>query len=179
MKTITTSDDCLLCRECCKFPEEKRYFAPLFTAEEKETALRLGVGEHPSFHPHRGSASVYQVELQPSQQQAGLFVCPFLAEATNRCRIYPHHPFDCRIWPFLITRSRDGRSIHLVRFGGQDCPGLARLSAAELAAYVRYITAFVTRPSFLRFLRAHPELIWEEQDGSEHVADLTAALLDG
>ena len=97
---------------------------------------------------------------------------------SNLCHIYNHEPFDCRIWPFLITKSQDGQSIHLVYFTRENCPSLGCINREEFEAYRRYIMDYVMTPEFLKLLHAHEALIWDWQEGTRFVADLTEKVKD-
>ena len=179
MKTVTRSEDCVVCKDCCKFRKEKLYFAPLFTDDELD-ALRKRLPDErplPAFHRQRDSRTVWQIELLPSATRPGLYVCPFLDEATNLCAIYPDVPFDCRVWPFLLTWSADGQRVELTCYERKECASLRHINPDEFAAYTAYILDYVRRPAFLRGLHTHLELIWPHQPGTVALADLTADIL--
>jgi Fe-S-cluster containining protein len=179
MKTVTRSEDCVACKDCCKFRKDRLYFAPLFTDDELDALKRrLPAGQAlPGFHRQGGSRTVWQIELLPSRARPGLYVCPFLDEATNLCAIYPDVPFDCRVWPFLVAWSADSRHIELACYDRKECVSLRRIGADEFAAYTTYILDYVRRPQFLQNLRTHPELIWPHQPGTVRLADLTTDIL--
>jgi Fe-S-cluster containining protein len=179
MKTVTRSEDCIACQECCQFSAEKLYFAPLFTDIELD-ALTLGLPSErprPKFHRHQGSRTVWQIELLPSLAQPHLYVCPFLDETTHLCAIYPNVPFDCRVWPFLVSWSTDGRRLELACVERRECPSLLRTGSETLTAYTRYLLDYLRRPEFVQLLRTHRALIWPHQPGSIALADLTADVL--
>jgi Fe-S-cluster containining protein len=179
METVTRSEDCVVCKECCKFHKDKLYFAPLFTDDELDALKKARPTDEPpaGFHRFHGSRTVWQIELLPSATSPSLWVCPFLDEATNMCAIYPDVPFDCRVWPFLVAWSADGQGIELACYERKVCASLRNTGSDEFAAYTTYILGYVRRPQFLRHLREHMELIWPHQPGTIPLADLTADVL--
>ncbi len=179
MKTVTRSEDCVVCKGCCKFGKEKLYFAPLFTDDELDVLRKRLPTERPLpvFHPQGDSRRVWQIDLLPSRIQSDVRVCPFLDEETNLCAIYPNVPFDCRVWPFLLAWSADGQRIELTCYEREECASLGKIGPDEFARYTAYMLAYVHRPAFLRRLRSHLELIWPHQPGTIVLADLTADIL--
>ena len=179
MKTVTRSEDCVACQDCCQFSAEKLYFAPLFTDSELDAVTRRLPPDRPwpAFHRHQGSRTVWQIELLPSRTRPHLYACPFLDETTHLCAIYPDVPFDCRVWPFLVSWSADGRRLELACVERHECPSLLRTGSEALAAYTRYLLGCLRRPEFIRLLRAHRALIWPHQPNSIALADLTADFL--
>lgn len=177
MKTITTSDECAACRACCQFRAGKLYFAPLWTDDEVRH-LQTGSPETAQFHPFDASGRVFQIGLVPSTLKEDVWVCPLLDEPSNMCRVYGLHPFDCRIWPFLVTRDPDG-AVRLVYVADPDCRGMRRACADggdELKSYARYLEGYLRRPEVVATLRAHPELIWPTQPNTVPLADLSDVL---
>jgi Fe-S-cluster containining protein len=179
MKTVTRSEDCVVCKDCCQFSAQKLYFAPLFTDIELAALTKTLPADslRPAFHRHQGSRTVWQIELRPSRTQPHLYVCPFLDETTHLCAIYPNVPFDCRLWPFLVSWSMDGRRLELACVERRECPSLLRVGSEAFAAYTRYLLDYLRRPEFVQLLRTHRALIWPHQPDSIVLANLTADFL--
>lgn len=181
MKQLIQYEQCLRCRECCRFREDRQYFAPLFTASEIE-AIRATREDMPEFIPYRNSERVFQVVLKRAEQPHPVYpyVCPFLDEDNYACTIYENRPFDCQTWPFLIHKVRQAGRTLVAYFTGDVCLAMKEVEPADFEEYRAYFEALITSEKYLQLLRAHPELIWEHIDeGAYHTiiaTDITEAL---
>lgn len=169
MKQIITHEQCTRCRECCRFREDRQYFAPLFTDEEIEQ-IAATRAEMPTFTPYNESGTVQQIRLVRSQQQDTdyPYVCPFLDEDNYRCTIYEVRPFDCRVWPMLLHRRAGRPEVQLSHYHGDVCLALAEASEADLDAYKKAYKTLLHSESFQQFLRQYPDLIWEHEDNDTY-----------
>ncbi len=167
MRQIVHHEQCKRCRECCRFRENRQDFAPIFTAEEIE-AIRAVRDEMPEFVPFKETENTFQIRLKKAKHEDPVYpyVCPFLDEDNYQCSIYDVRPFDCRIWPFIILKISETGEVQLAHFTGSACLALEEVSPEDFAEYDAYMQQLVTSGEFLRFLKAHPDLIWEyESDG--------------
>lgn len=78
---------CLSCQGCCRFAEKDSAWLPHLLEEE---ITRLN-----------------KISVLPDLPR-GNYLCGFLEPRTNKCRVYADRPFDCRLYPFLLNRDRDG-----------------------------------------------------------------------
>lgn len=176
MKQIIKHEQCLRCRECCRFRADRLYFAPLFTQDEIESIRQTGA-DMPEFVPFQGSDKVFQIKLQPAQIKDPVYeyVCPFLDEANYVCTIYEQRPFDCQVWPFIVMREA-GRKI-LAHFTGESCLALDEVDAADFAEYRDYFAALIRSEKYRDMLTRFPELVWEHQSDENYptvpVLDIT------
>ena len=170
MRQIVHHEQCQRCRECCRFRANRQDFAPIFTAEELD-AIRRATDSMPEFVPFKDSASMFQIRLQKAKHDDPVYpyVCPFLDEDAYACTIYDIRPFDCRIWPFIILKLSETGEVKLAHFTGDACLALEEVSPEDLGEYEAYMTRLVTDNTFLDFLRAHPDLIWEHHDQGKYV----------
>jgi Fe-S-cluster containining protein len=167
MKQIIQHEQCLRCRECCRFRENRQYFAPLFTESEIETIAETRA-DMPEFKKFQDSETVFQIQLTRSKMDDKdyPYVCPFLDEDQYTCTIYEERPFDCRLWPMIIHKIQQNGPTILAHFTGDACLALQEVSDEDFADYKEYFQKLATSPKFLQFLKKYPELIWaHEEDG--------------
>lgn len=125
---LLTSNHCLACDVCCRFPLPTSPLAPFFSNAEINRANTAGLPET-SFPPGRYGPG-HAVLLR---KEGAAFRCPAFRPTSNDCRIYNDRPLDCRLYPFMLMFDRTGRSVSL----GFDtcCPAVAsRQDTPELAA---------------------------------------------
>ncbi len=178
MQQIITHDQCKRCQECCRFRENRQYFAPVFTPDEVEAARTAAPTVNATFKPVDGD--LFQIQLQPAlyPDENYQYVCPFLDEAGYACTIYEVRPFDCRIWPLIILKIRETGKIMLAHFTGEVCLAMREVSEAELHTYTTEFARYVRGAKFIEFLKLHPGLIWEHHPEGGYITvsidDLTA-----
>ncbi len=171
MKTVTSSESCSRCRGCCRFEKDDKY-ATVFARPELDR-VREKLGSIPKVKEFRGSGNVFQVQLVRSQNgENGDYVCPFLEEGRHSCSIYEIRPLDCRIWPFMITRSRDGKRVDLVCLEKRDCPSYEKISPQEFELHKRKMLGTIRSAEMIGFMRKFPELIWDYEPYSFLVSEI-------
>jgi Fe-S-cluster containining protein len=174
MNQLIKYEQCQHCRGCCKF--ESQDDAILFVDSEVE-AIRQSGREMPEFSPYRNSRTVFRVKLKESRLDGSIYVCPFLNEDQYKCGIYEIRPFDCWAWPFLFARGKENGSTVIACFTEDCCPGLQELEKEDFAAYQEYVAAFLSTAKYLRLIRAHPALVWEDEGQSIFpISDVTSLI---
>lgn len=169
MKTITRSEDCLKCRECCKFEKDELYFSPIFTDKEVEEVKKRFL-DLECFIDYKGSERVFQIRMVKSEKEG--HVCPFLDERDHICRIYDIRPFDCRLWPFMLARVQGKEGTYIVCFDKCLCKGLEAISPKEFDKYKEYITALLRSEEYTKLIRSYPELVWDYDPDTFEVAEI-------
>lgn len=183
MKQLIQHEQCLRCRECCRFRADRQYFAPLFTAAEIEAIRAVRGDDMPVFIPYKGSDRVFQIQLVPASEPHDVYpyVCPFLDEANYACSIYDVRPFDCRTWPFIVHKVVQTGQTLVAHFTGDVCLALNEVTPEDFDDYKAYFAALVTSEKYVQMLRRHPELVWEhDENGAYHTVTMVemSALLD-
>ena len=145
---------CQDCRECCVFEEDERYFAPLFTKSEKDNVPKAG------FKPFKNSDAVFQVELVKLGER---YVCPYLDTGTHLCGIYRNRPFDCRMWPFIFMKDKDGDTV-LACFERDMCPSFDKMCDEDFKKLTDATLSWIKEGGILNFLKEHKELIWDYEE---------------
>ena len=174
---MADTQQCQSCRFCCRFETSEAHYAPLFTGEEVERVRSTGLGLD-VFNPHGCSANLSQVALQASAVASEtMLVCPFLDEATHRCRIYEIRPFDCRIWPFILMLDEGRDRILVAHFAKDLCPITRDMGQEDFARHLRGHPENGTAPEQLaEFVRRYPGFPAEYEAEAFVVSELTVRL---
>ena len=90
---------------------------------------------------------------------------------TNKCGVYTGRPFECRLYPFLLTRSdKNGRvtlSVHL------SCPYVQQSRySAEFEKHVGILKAYLSGEERARFLRDNPALVGDYSEYRDEIEEL-------
>lgn len=153
LKQIVPSEICLACQGCCRFHEEKSAWRPKMIEEEIRLSFRKGV-----------STKMFTKDIVQDDQciraifsdTAKQFICFFFTPETNSCKIYPGRPFECRLYPFLLTK-KDGKNFLAVHL---SCPFVQKhRSTVEFASHVAYLKEIFTERSVVQFLEKNPIVV--------------------
>jgi Fe-S-cluster containining protein len=183
MKQIIQLEQCQRCRECCRFREDRQYFAPLFTTDEL-AALQAERGELPSFHRYQDSDNVFQIDLIPAKVEHPIYkyVCPFLDEEGYACTVYEQRPFDCRTWPMIVHHEPGENNKLVSSFTGDVCLALRETTEEDLQEYREYFANLMTQPAYIELFKRHPELVWEHGEEASYqtvlIRDITTLFSD-
>lgn len=147
LKQFVPSAVCLGCEGCCRFSEPKSCWRPKVSAEEKRA----------NFLPAKKAlvfpaSIVDEDQALPTIPWKGKNICYFFNPNHNTCGIYSQRPFECRLYPFVVTQQQ-GRwavSAHLA------CPHIqARRNSPEFDAYVSYLKTYFLQKAVIRFMRTY------------------------
>lgn len=154
LKRFVPSDVCLVCSGCCRFHEASSVWGPFFLFEEIQRLTEADLVPsclfaHADYAAGRG-AWIQLVE------DSGEFLCPCLDADRHACRIYPHRPFDCRLYPFILVRQAAGILLAV----DEKCPYVQKQGAsAAFGEHVAYLTRLFSGPQGTAFLRTHPDIV--------------------
>lgn len=165
LKTITKSADCFACPSpCCRFAKEDIYFAPVITDQEKKILKETGI----KFGSSRKGKRVFLLKLKPSRSNKQIYVCPFLKEENGACLVYKQRPLDCSLWPFIFSKSTDGKKTILACFT-KICPSLNKISTQEKKKYLEYLKNWLEEIDYKQLLKDYPELVWNYEVGTKKI----------
>lgn len=139
LKQFVSQDFCLKCQGCCRFSKSRTIWSPrLLDIEQSEYKFKkLRLIRHP---------------------KKNIFICGFFLWQDNKCKIYTHRPFDCRLYPFLLKSK--GKKVFLAV--DLNCPFIQEnLYSPGLKQFTRYLTAFFKRTSMQRLLNNNWHFIQE------------------
>jgi Fe-S-cluster containining protein len=81
--------------------------------------------------------------------------------AGNKCRIYDFRPFECQLYPFLITQ----RGKKIILTVDLNCPYVKEnVHTHEFKAYTEYLGAFLNSPAQISLLQDNPQLLQAYKD---------------
>ncbi|GEM_PF-330866 len=193
LKQLIPSEICLACEVCCRYPDRQTLMAPVFSREEQQKAVELGLPKQsfPTPEPGRGarirvttgeSSSTASFDklrtLSERSESNGLttscYQCPAFVPGTHECTIYPERPFDCQLYPFMLMFSQHKSKVHLIM--DPLCPFIQThnnpLSPNPLTAYGRYLYDYLEQPEIIQWICQNQNLVSEYQDSMIRVRDL-------
>ena len=150
---------CLSCQGCCRFKEAASVWRPKVAPEEltgQDKAVREAVDKDGYIKTVR---------------EHGQNRCTFLHLDSNKCGIYTCRPFECRLYPFLLTRSgKNGRvtvSVHL------SCPyAQESRHSPEFEKHVGVLKTYLSGEERARFLRSNPALVGDYGEHQNEIEEL-------
>ena len=123
-------DVCLSCDGCCRFKENDSRFRPKLTIDEVYQLRR----EKPSLADKIFSKTTMDDNgYLKAHDVDGACQCHFFDRNTNKCTIYSHRPFECSLYPFVLTKQGESvsLSVHL------SCPYIQK--EYDTHKYFQYI----------------------------------------
>jgi Fe-S-cluster containining protein len=155
IRQFVPGEFCLKCRGCCRFKEADSVWLPCLLDEEIQDYLDRKIPPV-SISINRKIQPVDNADLGESA-----FVCPFLEASGNICKIYDFRPFECQLYPFLITL-RDKKVLLTVDL---NCPYVKEnMGRPEFKEYVQYLTGLLNSAKYVRLLKDNPHIIAAYQD---------------
>ena len=138
---------CLSCQGCCRFKDARSVWRPKVAPGEIEdnehkNDLIWALGQ---------DGHIKTVKVQEQNR------CTFLNLENNKCGVYSGRPFECRLYPFLLTRSgKNGRvtvSVHLSCLYVQQSR-----HSAEFEKHMDVLKAYLSGEERACFLQNNPAL---------------------
>ncbi|MFY9402550.1 MAG: YkgJ family cysteine cluster protein [Candidatus Omnitrophota bacterium] len=154
IKQFVPSQACLKCRGCCRFKEEDSVWSPCLLDEEVlNLAGKEGI-------PAASLSLGNRLKLVPELESGG-FLCPFLEAKSNKCRIYDIRPFECRLYPFLLSM----RNKKVLLTIDLNCPYVKeKINTEELKEYTKYLVEYLNSPKQVKMLQDNPQILTAYED---------------
>ncbi len=167
IKEFIPEDVCLACKGCCRYSSKETVWAPLFFYDEIVELTEANIVPTCLFtHPHTLKKGAARVDLVESGEA---FICPCLDPASNRCKVYPNRPLDCRLYPFLLARQRDSSFLAV----DENCPYIQKTFGTEpYHDYCAYLLEFLKSDEFRRMKKDNPEIVQCYPDTIKFLAPL-------
>lgn len=160
---------CLSCQGCCRFREAQSVWRPKVVPAELEA----------NEHKEDLTWALGQDGYLKTVEARGQHRCAFLNLETNKCGVYSGRPFECRLYPFLLTRSpspslkekeKNGRvsvSVHL------SCPYVQQSRySTEFEKRVSVLKAYLSSAEMTRFLHDNPALAGDYSEYRDEIEEL-------
>ncbi len=148
IEQILPQEVCLKCRGCCRFKKINSAWSPCLLDEEIQDLLDKDIPG--------AFISADKKLLLVQNPQGEDFVCPFLNIKDNKCKIYGLRPFECQLYPFLISL-RQGKVILTLDL---NCPYVNKhLKDTDVKKDTYSLIAFLNSPACLKTLKDNPQII--------------------
>ncbi len=146
LKQFVPSRVCLQCDGCCRFKSADSPWRPKLGPEES-TGLAHKI-THKDWLDDDGHIRTLR--------HCGENLCRFFNPGDHTCQIYDNRPFECALYPFVLSRSSEGVDVyvHLSCPYVQDTEG-----SAVLEGYIGYLKGYFQIPAVLDFLKRNAALI--------------------
>ncbi|MFH0855624.1 MAG: YkgJ family cysteine cluster protein [Candidatus Omnitrophota bacterium] len=153
IKQFIPESACLECQGCCRFKEIDSVWTPCLLEEEAQDLIDKDI---PPAYIN------IQKKIRPvPDPKSGGFACAFLETESNKCKIYTMRPFECQLYPFLITL----RNKKVILTVDLNCPYIKEnLDKKEFQEHVSYLSAYLNAPKQLEMLRNNPQIIQAYED---------------
>ena len=139
LKQFVTSEVCLKCDGCCRYKEADSIWRP-----------KLGQGDQAGLSELITTGDVLDSQGYINTiQTCGKHFCKFLNGSDNTCGIYTKRPFECTLYPFIISQTSDAVRVYV----HLSCPYVQdHLPHTGFDAYVAYLKDFFRREDIREFL---------------------------
>lgn len=121
---------CLSCDGCCRFRKDSLFWVPYVSWDE------VDAWDYDKDNLIKKKEGLFGIKTV-SCENSNIVCCYFFCMDDNKCRIYQHRPFECRLYPFLLCRQKDSiiLGVHLA------CPYVQDNLGTEL--FDRYVSSLM------------------------------------
>ncbi len=148
---------CLSCDGCCRFTEPESPWRPKIAQEEIEGKdSSEGIFSKDLDRDH-------YIKTQEHQEQ---FRCTFFHASDHICHVYQCRPFECRLYPFLLTQKEGfpAVSVHL------SCPYVQeQLNSDGFKDQVEELKKYFRQSNVLAFIQRNPSLLGEYPQSEQEI----------
>jgi uncharacterized protein len=128
LKQFVPSSVCLKCDGCCRFQTPDSLWRP------------------------KGEDADYIATVA----DCGKHLCRFLNKTDSTCTVYANRPFECALYPFLLSHGSDGIDV----FVHLACPYVQQNEQdPKLQEHVGYLQDLFRQPQMADFLRRNPQVV--------------------
>lgn len=151
-KQFVPQEVCLACDGCCRFKDANSPWRPKVSVDE----IYKWRYDNPSlsekiFSDQRLDGEGY-IKTKKVQGQCQ---CSFFDAKSNTCQVYGNRPFQCQLYPFILTKTDKGFgvSVHL------SCPFIQETFGKDtFNDYAAYLKEYFHKEEVLKFLNHNPSL---------------------
>jgi len=134
LKQFVPSSVCLKCEGCCRFQSAGSIWRPKWDRKEF-------TDDH---------------DYVTTIQDCGQHLCRFFNKADSACRVYNDRPFECVLYPFLLSKHPNGVKVYV----HLACPYIQEKQAdPALEHYVEYLRGFFAQQGTVDFLKRNSRLV--------------------
>ena len=89
-------------------------------------------------------------------RRCGENLCRFFNPGDHICQIYDNRPFECALYPFVLSRSSEGVDVYV----NLSCPYVQDTEgSAVLEGHIGYLKGYFQTPAVLDFLKRNAALL--------------------
>ncbi len=163
IKQLVPSETCLKCDGCCRFKAIDSPWRP-----------KLGAGERQSLAMQITGQDWLDTDGHiKSKEESGSCNCVFYNSSDHSCRIYHNHPFECKIYPYILSHKKEGG---IALYMHLSCPFIQdHLNTSTLKAYGQYLREFFQQAKTRAWLKDNMDLVHDYSAYHlelEHVFDI-------
>ncbi len=156
LEQFVPSEVCLQCDGCCRFKEQESVWRPKMSEEEIQSGIKSGLAELILRKNMDGESGYIKTVCSQGKHR-----CSHFEFKTNTCGIYSARPFECQLYPFVLTR-RDQQAVVCVH---RPCPFIQQeFQTEKFVRYVVYLKNFFLSSAVTDFLARNPSLIGEYKE---------------
>jgi Fe-S-cluster containining protein len=151
MKQFLSSKMCLSCEGCCRFDKGKSQWRPK-VGDSEERAIIVNM---PSTEKIGSRRLVEKGGYLNDKLCHGMYMCTFFNPDDSTCGIYHNRPFECRLYPFVLTRLKQKLSVcvHL------PCPYIQeKKGTLEYDQYIFYLKEYLKKAEVNSLLKENSHL---------------------
>lgn len=156
LKQVVPQEFCLRCSVCCRFSVPDTVWAPLFTESEIKQLVENDILPPVVFtnQPKKNNSSAQRINLIEHEDK---FICPCFNIPDQKCKIYKHRPFECRLYPFLL--SIDNSKFYLAK--DNQCPYFKSGEKERIKNHIDYLRKEFKKEESISFLKQNQVLFVE------------------
>ena len=146
LKQFVPSEICLKCKGCCRYKDAQSAWRPKLSTSDREGLADLIMA---------GDVIDGQSYIN-TIQVCGEHLCRFLKTEDNTCRIYARRPFECSLYPFILSQTHDLVKVYV----HLSCPYIQdHLSRGDYEAYVVYLKEFFRQGTIREFILRNKDML--------------------
>ena len=145
IKQFIPQDVCLKCEGCCRFREKNSVWQPSILNVE----VKLIAKDDNSKDAISPSKKINTLPFKD------YYNCFFFDIENNGCKIYKNRPLECRLYPFLINKTKDTTYLSV----DLKCPFIQdKLDKKEFKDYLNYLISFLSLPVVSFAIKQNPHI---------------------
>ncbi len=134
LKQYVPSHICLKCEGCCRYETDDSMWRPKWDKRQ----------------------FVDSQDYVTTIVECGKHLCRFLNKGDNTCKVYDDRPFECVLYPFVLSQTPEGLHVYV----HLACPYIQDTQAGPaLEAYKEYLRTFFQSADMIDFLKRSRHLI--------------------
>lgn len=134
LKQFVPSSVCLQCEGCCRYESADSLWRPKWDKRE----------------------FLDDNDYITTIQECGKHLCRFLNTKDNTCRVYAERPFECALYPFVLSLNKGKVEVHL----HLACPYVQdNQDTGAIEGYIDHLKQFFQGPECIAFLKRQRHLI--------------------